>query len=797
MNIKKIFAKIIIILLFAGSSFSDEIQIESSKIDVKEEGNLIIAFKADINIPSKEIKIYSNKANYNKIKNTIVFIGDVFLKDTKKNIILKSQKVTYEKNKDLIYTDGDTEIDFKKKYNVKSKSIFYDRKLNEIYGSNEALVEDFDQNFYFLKKKFNLNIFEEILKSNKSIIIDKNYNKYIFEDLVINLKKNEIIGNEIKIEFENSYFGNDSNEPILKGRGGYSNDKELKVYKAVFSTCNIKNKKCRGWELNSNEFTHNKEKKLFEYRESWLKIFDYKAFFLPYFNHPDPTIKRKSGFLTPTYSSSGNLGTSVNIPYFKVLSDDKDLTFNPRFYADKSFLLQNEYRQALKNSNILSDFSFLVGEVGTKGHLFYNQIGKINDITEYELNFQNVRGDNYLKSHKLIETSSLIDNDSLLISNLDIAWKFKDSNLDTSFKIFEDLSRNYHDRYQYIFPDYNFLKNIEIPNDYNGKFIFNSYGYNKNYDTNITEALLTNDFLFSSNEFVNSTGLTTNYSLLLKNSNDYIDKSTGAGEKTNYNLFGTLKVDNKIPLQKKMGNYTHYLQPKMSFRYSPNGNTDLSDKDIMLNYNNVFNLNRINTSSEVESGEALSIGLEFNRKDNKGVNILDFKVANVLKTKDNHKLPSKSKLNKTRSDIFGNLNYRVNNNLKIGYDYSYNRDLKYSNLDQVNMDLSVNNFVTSFSYYSESNDFGDNKNIKNVSRMNINDENKLKFEISKDLKDDFTQYYDLLYLYETDCISFNINYNKSFYRDGDLEPSTSLSFLVKFIPFTELGVPNMGKLINK
>ena len=53
-----------------------------------------------------------------------------------------------------------------------------------------------------------------------------------------------------------------------------SNDKELKVYKAVFSTCNIKNKKCRGWELNSNEFTHNKEKKLFELktRDNKVKI---------------------------------------------------------------------------------------------------------------------------------------------------------------------------------------------------------------------------------------------------------------------------------------------------------------------------------------------------------------------------------------------------------------------------------------------------------------------------------------------------------------------------------------------
>ena len=79
----------------------------------------------------------------------------------------------------------------------------------------------------------------------------------------------------------------------------------------------------------------------------------------------------------------------------------------------------------------------------------------------------------------------------------------KDSNLNTSFKVYEDLSRNYHDRYQYIFPDFNFSKNINIPENYNGKFNFNSYGYNKNYNTNITETVLTNDFFFSSNEFIN------------------------------------------------------------------------------------------------------------------------------------------------------------------------------------------------------------------------------------------------------------------------------------------------------
>ena len=47
----------------------------------------------------------------------------------------------------------------------------------------------------------------------------------------------------IFIVFNKSYFGNEKNDPILKGRSSYSTDEELKVYKAVFSTCNIKNKK--------------------------------------------------------------------------------------------------------------------------------------------------------------------------------------------------------------------------------------------------------------------------------------------------------------------------------------------------------------------------------------------------------------------------------------------------------------------------------------------------------------------------------------------------------------------------
>ena len=155
-------------------------------------------------------------------------------------------------------------------------------------------------------------------------------------------------------------------------------------------------------------------------------------------------------------------------------------------------------------------------------------------------------------------------------------------------------------------------------------------------------------------------------------------------------------------------------------------------------------------------------------------------------------MPKKSKLNKTRSDVFGNLDYNLTDNIKLGYYFSYDKDLKYSNLDQVNFDFGINNFFTNISYYIEHNDLNDKENIKNKSNYKFDEENNVSFEIAKDLSNNFTQYYDLIYTYNTDCISMSLNFNNTFSRDGSLEPNKSLSFLIKIIPFTELGVPNLN-----
>ena len=52
--------------------------------------------------------------------------------------------------------------------------------------------------------------------------------------------------------------------------------------------------------------------------------------YFPYFSTPDPTVKRKSGWLMPVFSTSSKLGfVTVEAPYFWALAPNYDLTLTP------------------------------------------------------------------------------------------------------------------------------------------------------------------------------------------------------------------------------------------------------------------------------------------------------------------------------------------------------------------------------------------------------------------------------------------------------------------------------------
>ena len=139
MKIKNLIIILFLSLLFLKEGFSDEINFEASEMDIKDNGNIIFAYNSKTIIPNKKITIVSKKVKYIKDKNVVIFSDNVVFDDKVNNIIIKGSKITYERDKDLIYSDGTTRFYIEGKYKIKSKNVFFDRYDQIIFGNNEQL----------------------------------------------------------------------------------------------------------------------------------------------------------------------------------------------------------------------------------------------------------------------------------------------------------------------------------------------------------------------------------------------------------------------------------------------------------------------------------------------------------------------------------------------------------------------------------------------------------------------------------------------------------------------------------
>ena len=322
-----------------------------------------------------------------------------------------------------------------------------------------------------------------------------------------------------------------------------------------------------------------------------------------------------------------------------------------------------------------------------------------------------------------------------------------------------------------------------------GNFNFSSSGHQKNYATNIYESVLTNNFSFDSHQRVWSTGIGTNYNFAIKNNNKYKDdpsNDTIDYDYTTADFFQTLIFNSSLPLVKENENSTHYLRPMFQARYSPNDSKDISGNGTELNYNSAFAFNRIGTGDTQEAKGSISLGIEFDRLNINDKKVFSFKAANVLRDKKNPKLPTRSKLDQTRTDIVGQIEINPNDFFELKHQFSYDRDLDHSNYDFIETELEVNNFITKFNYFTQNHEGGNAESIYNGTTYKFNKDSKIMFSTNRDLINDFTEYYNLIYQYETDCMSASFNYNRKFYRDGSLVPTDTLFFVIRFIPFVEV-----------
>ncbi len=138
--------------------------------------------------------------------------------------------------------------------------------------------------------------------------------------------------------------------------------------KAIYSPC----KPCTAdpmrppfWQLKADKIVHDNIEHTIVYHNAWMEIFGLPIFYTPYFSHPDPTVKRKSGFLPPRFSSSQALGVQFQLPYFWVTGPDNDITLNPILGTKSNPVLSGEFRQRVENGKFKISGSATISDLTT------------------------------------------------------------------------------------------------------------------------------------------------------------------------------------------------------------------------------------------------------------------------------------------------------------------------------------------------------------------------------------------------------------------------------------------------
>jgi len=122
------------------------------------------------------------------------------------------------------------------------------------------------------------------------------------------------------------------------------------VYTAC-APCKDDPKKPPLWQVKGARIIHDQSEKMLYFENAQLEFFGVPMAYMPYFSTPDPTVKRKTGFLMPGFVQSTGQGFGVETPFYWAIAPDYDATFAPRFTTRQGVLFQTEFRQRLINGS--------------------------------------------------------------------------------------------------------------------------------------------------------------------------------------------------------------------------------------------------------------------------------------------------------------------------------------------------------------------------------------------------------------------------------------------------------------
>ncbi|MEX0697939.1 MAG: LptA/OstA family protein, partial [Dongiaceae bacterium] len=105
--------------------------------------------------------------------------------------------------------------------------------------------------------------------------------------------------------------------------------------------------KPRLWNVKAKKIVVDHREQMVYFTDAQLEFFGLPIAWLPYFAVPDPSVKRKSGWLSPGAGYEQRVGVFVSTPYYWAPAPNFDVTFTPTVFSRQGLLTDVEWRHRL------------------------------------------------------------------------------------------------------------------------------------------------------------------------------------------------------------------------------------------------------------------------------------------------------------------------------------------------------------------------------------------------------------------------------------------------------------------
>jgi LPS-assembly protein len=239
--------------------------------------------------------------------------------EQKARLLVEAKEVVYDNDKNTVSASGDAELHYQGR-TLQADRVIYDRKTGRVFAEGNA----------------------RLTEANGTVTTGDRF------ELTDDFKSGFI--DTLRVEQRGTERGKPITTRLSAPRAERAEGESTVFQRGTYTACEACEENPERppfWQVKAARIIHNNSEHTVYFENATVELLGVPIAYMPYFWAPDPTVRRKTGFLSPHYITSSVLGTGVSTPFFWNLAPNYDITLQPTYYTKQGVLGQAEWRHRL------------------------------------------------------------------------------------------------------------------------------------------------------------------------------------------------------------------------------------------------------------------------------------------------------------------------------------------------------------------------------------------------------------------------------------------------------------------